>query len=296
MAQRFGGKFSSDSARPPAAAPGSAPPQGGFRGKRPTRVGFRSNLLFLMPFLFAIRAFRGDPGDLILGLGVFALLMAAAWLTREGLVAEEAYESRRIARRPAFPRKIFASVLTGAGLGLGVVMAGQGVVIAGLLGLIGAALHLGAFGADPLKDKGAEGVDQFQTDRVARAVDGAEQHLAAMRDAILRARDRALEARVERFITTARGLFRTVEGDPRDLTAARRYLGVYLEGARDATVKFADLYADGRNPAQRAAYEALLDDLETTFARRTTDLLSNNNSDLNVEIEVLRERLEFENR
>ena len=88
-----------------------------------------------------------------------------------------------------------------------------------------------------------EGVDEFQTDRVARAVEGAEKHLAAMSDAILRAKDRDLERRVESFQSTARAMFRTIEDDPRDLTAARKYLSVYLMGARDATVKFADIYA-----------------------------------------------------
>ena len=92
----------------------------------------------------------------------------------------------------------------------------------------------------------------------------------------------------------ARALFRTVEGDPGDLTAARKYLSVYLMGARDATVKFADHYAQNRNPTTRADYEALLTDLETTFADRTQAMLSGSHSDLDVEIQVLRERLKLE--
>jgi 5-bromo-4-chloroindolyl phosphate hydrolysis protein len=115
-----------------------------------------------------------------------------------------------------------------------------------------------------------------------------------MRDAILRAGDRGLVARVEKFQTTARAMFRTVEQDPRDLTAARRYLGVYLLGARDATVKFADLYARTRDPKARADYEALLDDLEKEFAARTEKLLLDDRTNLDIEIEVLRERLERE--
>jgi hypothetical protein len=142
-----------------------------------------------------------------------------------------------------------------------------------------------------MRDKGAEGIDSFQTDRVARAVDEAEKLLEGMRDAILRAGDRQLEARVERFAATAQAMFRGVESDPRDLTAARKYLSVYLTGARDATVKFADLYRQNRDGAVRAEYVALLDDLETNFARRTQTLLSDNRTDLDVEISVLRERL-----
>jgi hypothetical protein len=160
-----------------------------------------------------------------------------------------------------------------------------------LFGVFGACLHLASFGLDPMKDKGLEGVDTFQTDRVARAVDEAEGYLKGMKDAILRAKDPTLEARVDRFIAVARNLFRQVEGDPGDLTAARKYMGVYLMGARDATAKFADVWAAGRNAEARTEYEALLTDLETNFAARTTALLGNNHSDLDVEIKVLRDRL-----
>ena len=155
-------------------------------------------------------------------------------------------------------------------------------------------MHVTAFGVDPMRDKGMEGVDAFQTDRVARAVEEAEKHLAAMKDAILRAKDRGLERRVDAFQTTARDMFATVQDDPRDLTSARKYLSVYLLGARDATAKFADIYARNRDPQARADYEALLDDLESSFAARTQKLMLSDRSDLDVEIEVLRERLERE--
>jgi 5-bromo-4-chloroindolyl phosphate hydrolysis protein len=163
-----------------------------------------------------------------------------------------------------------------------------------IFGAAAAALHIAAFGIDPMKHKGMEGIDTFQQDRVSRAVNEAESHLSAMSDAILRARDRRMEKRVEQFQRTARELFRTVEEDPRDLTAARKYLGVYLRGARDATEKFADIYARTGDAQARTDYAALLDDLEENFSARTRKMLLDDRSDLNVEIEVLRERLQRE--
>lgn len=292
MAQRYGGKHSPDGrvTGPVGHAPAPQAPHP-FDGKRPSGVGFRANLLFALPFLFLWKAFSGDPGTLVLSLTVFVLMMLSAWLTRDGILAQEAFDARNVARRPAIPRKIFGAGLMGAGLATATVMAGQSPVIAALLGAIGAAAHLSAFGLDPLRDKGAEGIDAFQTDRVAGAVDEAERHLAAMKDAILRAGDRRIEARVDRFAATARAMFRAVEADPRDLTAARKYLGVYLMGARDASVKFADLYARSRDPGARSEYEALLDDLERNFTAATAKLRENDHTDLTVEIEVLRERL-----
>lgn len=290
MAQRYGGKYSPNGS--------GAVPQtqhdSMLRADATPTTDRRPILLVIVSLAFAVTGFLGDARGLIFGLAATGILLVSAWLTHEGLRAHAAYDARRVARRPAIPRKIFGAALTGAGLALGGLAAQTGLLYPVLFGIAGAILHFGAFGADPLADKGLEGVDQFQIDRVAKAVDEAEAYLSAMKDAILRANDRSLEARVDRFASAAQGLFRTVEGDPGDLTAARKYLSVYLMGARDATVKFADHYAQTRDAKTRADYEALLTDLETTFADRTKSMLSGSHSDLDVEISVLRDRLKLE--
>ncbi len=286
MAQRYGGQHSPDGP-----SKGARPaPKSPFEGKSRARAGGRVNFLFLAPLPLVFTAFFREPTGMAISIGAFALLILAAWLTREGVLAEEAYEARKIARRPAVPRKILGSLITGAGLFLAGIIGGN-ILNSVIFAVLGTGLHAFAFGLDPLKNKGMEGVDEFQTARVARAVGEAEKHLTAMKDAILRARDRGLEARVDAFQTTARDMFRTIEDDPRDLTASRKYLSVYLIGARDATVRFADIYARSKNAEARSEYEALLDDLETNFTAQTQKLLNDDRSDLNVEIEVLRERL-----
>ncbi|MFM7335573.1 MAG: 5-bromo-4-chloroindolyl phosphate hydrolysis family protein [Tabrizicola sp.] len=286
MAERFGGKYSPGGGGVGQAVPVLAEP-------RPVGL-WRTTVLFLTAFLFLFPAFGDGPREMLLGLLSGGLIVLSAWLTREGLRAEAAYNARKVARRPALPRKALGAVLTGAALGVGGVIADQGLVYPVLYALVGAGLHLGTFGLDPTADKGMAGVDAFQTDRVARVVEEGEAHLAAMKDAILRARDRGLERRVDQFAAVARGLFRTIEGDPGDLTAARKYMSVYLMGARDATVKFADHYAQTRDANARADYEALLTDLETTFAEKSKTFLTNSRSDLDVEIAVLRDRLKLD--
>ncbi len=290
MAQRYGGKHSpgADGAPPP------APPKGGYRGARRTRVGGRVNMLFIAPLPLAMRAFGGGPTELALNLSALGLLLLAAWLTREGLRAQEAYEARRIARRPAIPRKIFGAGLTGAGLAVAAYAAGGGMAEPAIYAMAGAGLHLLAFGPDPLRDKTVEGVDTFQTERVARVVDRAEDYLRAMTAAIAATRDRDLESRLERFQVSVRDMLRTVEDDPRDLTGARKYLGVYLMGARDASVKYADLAARAPNAQARQNYLALLGDLERNFTAKTRALMADSSTDLDIEIEVLRDRLERE--
>lgn len=295
MAQRYGGKFSPDGSAPdhdtPGGTTGARPKRNRFANAKRARAGGRVNLLFFAPLPLIWRAFGAGATGLALNLAALALLLLAAWMTREGIKAEEAFNARRIARRPAIPRKMMASALIGLGLALAAFAAHGAVVDAGIYMVIGAALHALAFGIDPLRDKTPEGVDTYQTDRVARAVQEGETHLSAMTAAIETTGNRALETRVAQFQTIARDLFRTVEDDPRDLTAARRYLGVYLIGARDATIKFSDLYQRAPSDAAQADFVALLTDLEQNFAARTRDLLTDDHSDLDIEIEVLRDRL-----
>ena len=287
MAQRFGGKYSPGES-------GAAPPQGGFRGATRTRVGGRVNMLFIAPLPLAFRAFGGGPIDMALNLAALGVLLLAAWLTREGLRAQEAYDARRIARRPAIPRKLLGAALTGAGLGVAAHAAQGGVIAPAIYAVAGLALHALAFGPDPLNDKNPDGVDTFQTTRVARVVDRAEDYLRAMTEAIATTRDRELEARLERFQATVRDMLRTVEDDPRDLTGARKYLGVYLMGARDATRKYADLATRAPNAQARDKYLVLLSDLEKNFTAKTRALMADSTTDLDIEIEVLRDRLERE--
>jgi hypothetical protein len=293
MAQRFGGEFS-PAAR--SAKDGSPHPEPvSFRGRKPMRHGAKLNLLFALALLPLLSAFFQPLTAMATDLVGMGALLLSAWLTRDGVRAEDAFAERKVARRPAIPRKIFGAASMAAGVGL-LVFGGQWAVLPALLSaLIAGALHLGAFGLDPLRDKGMEGVDRMQSDRIARKIDEAEKLLAQMRDAIRRARDNQLEDRVAGFSETVRGLFRQVEADPRDLAAARRYLGVYLQGARDATMQFADLYARSRDAEVRADYIAFLDDLDTNFASRTTALLRDDRTNFDIETEVLRDRLNREN-
>lgn len=289
MAKRYGGDHS-----PEAAPDVASPPQNPYQNAQPDPIGVRSNLMFVPPAVLLLMSLTDGAAGLALGLIGATVWTLAAWLLREGLRAESAYNARKVARRPALPRKVAASLLTGFGAALAAWKAEPGLLIAATYGVATLALHITAFGIDPMKDKGVEGSDKFQQSRVARVVDDAEEYLTAMTDAVLRAQDRQIEARVEQFQSVAREMFRTVEEDPRDLTAARKYLTVYLLGARDATVKFADIYSRSGDAQSRADYLALLDDLEQGFAARNRKMLLEDRSDLTIEIEVLRDRLQRE--
>ena len=287
MAKRFGGRHSPQPYEPAGTRPEIARP---IPGEVAHPLESRTKWITICGTPFLLSAFFQPPMLMATCLLGFGMLAAAMWLTREGLQAEAAYDARRVARRPAIPRKLFGGILTGLGLAVGAYEPGA-FAGAGVIGVVGALLHWLSFGPDPMSDKGMEGVDSFQQDRAHRIIAEGEALLDAMASAIRRTGDRRLEARVGQFSTTAHQLFAQVEQNPGDLGGVRRYLGVYLQGARDATVKFADLYAQTGDPRARLDYENLLNDLETEFAARTRKLIEGGRTDLDIEISVLRDRL-----
>ena len=282
MAKRFGGEFSPEGAEVKAEAPRPGAAKNAFDGRSPDRRGTTIFLtLAALPLL--VTAFGAGAVGMAVDLISFGLLMASIFMLREGQKAEAAYAARAVARRPALPRKMISAILMGLGIAGA---AWDGSIAAPILfGVIAGALHLTAFGLDPMRDKGMEGADRLDTRRVARMVDEAETHLEKMSAAIETTKDRRLIGRVERFQATARAMFRRVEEDPRDLVAARKFLGVYLMGARDATIKFADLWRRNPDPQARADYETLLQDLEANFAAKSETLLLDDRTDLTVEID-----------
>lgn len=240
--------------------------------------------------LFLLSAFAQEPTGMASDLGAFGLIAGGMWMTREGLRAEAAYDRNPKANRPAFPRKLFGGMLTGLGLALGAA-APNTLLDAGLIGLAGIALHFFAFGPDPMRDKGSDHPADFQQERANRMIAEARAHLDQMKAAIRRSGDPRLEARVALFAGSVNQLFDQVSRDPGDLGAVRRYLGIYLMAARDATEKFAKLYARSRDTSARDAYIALLSDLENDISAHSRKLLEGDRSDLDIEISVLRERL-----
>lgn len=280
MAIRFGGKHSPEKTRTTTRAP---EPIRHRLESRPKWVTIAAS-----PFL--IGAFFQPVTGMATDLAAFGMVALGMVMTREGLQAEAQYDARPVARRPALPRKLLGGLLGGLGLAVGAAEPGA-LAGAGLLGVVGVALHWLSFGSDPMADKGMAGIDRARQERVARVVEEGEAYLAQMREAIARTGDTRLVARVDMLAGTAQALFRRVEMNPDDMNAARRFLGVYLMAARDATVKFADFYGATRDDKARQDYIGLIDELARNFQARTRSLAENGRSDFQVELEVLRDSL-----
>ncbi|MEM6677064.1 MAG: 5-bromo-4-chloroindolyl phosphate hydrolysis family protein [Pseudomonadota bacterium] len=263
-------------------------------GRNALRLDIRARLMFLLPAPLLIAAFlsliAGDLVATLLALASFVALEGGAWLLSEGQKALRAYEARAVARRPAVPRLILAAAAADIGVALAQLAGGGGIVAAFGFGALAAAAHIVAFGIDPMANKGID-LSDAEHGRVADALADAEAMLRAIHDDALSIPDAEIHERVLCLCDEVRALLRRIEQDPRDLPRARQYLSVHLVGAREATRKYAENHDKLEDPALRADYLALLGELEASFARGRDKLLADDKTDLEVEIEVLRDRL-----
>ncbi|MEM9715344.1 MAG: 5-bromo-4-chloroindolyl phosphate hydrolysis family protein [Pseudomonadota bacterium] len=240
----------------------------------------------------ALELTAGDVIPAVLEWGAALALGMAAWLIMEGRKAEDAYNERQIAKPPAIPRKLFGSILIGAAVAAVFLSNGDfGFINHLLIGGLATVLAVIAFGLDPMTAKGLEGDDAFERERVAVAIEKAEAYVQETLAAAKTLNDRKLQSRVEDMAASVRDMFRAIEDDPRDLSSSRKYLSVFLRAARDATQKFASHYSRTNDQDARREYENLLSDLENSFSQRREILMLENRTDLDIEIEVLRDRL-----
>jgi len=301
--KRFGGTFSPGG--PPREGAAAAPRQTArpasrrpWAGRAATSVSLRTVGLFVFPTPLLLGALWSLMTVDVLRFGGFlvayAALILGAGLTREGLRAEAAFNARTVARPPTWPRKLFGAALTALGVGGAVWLGGGGVAGAAGFAVAAATLHVIAFGPDPMKAKGLSGLSGAALDDAVTRIETARRLVAEMTAAANRFADAALRGRVDAVAESALGVIERLERNPGDLRRSRRFLAVYLVGARDAAVSFAQAWAEDPDPAIAQRYAALLGDMQTQFDRHAEVLGESDKAALDVEIEVLQDRLKLE--
>jgi 5-bromo-4-chloroindolyl phosphate hydrolysis protein len=256
-------------------------------------------LMFLLPLpvLFAaIAALSGGNLSSLLGNAAgYGLFLAGALLLRRGLLSEAEYARRRVARAP-WPLKTLGSgiiaLATGVTAWLG---AGQNPLIAiafGLAALLGCYLTYGFDPRAPKRFTDRDGVDT--TDRVLEALAQAEQGIAAIEQATRDIRNAELNNRLRRITALARQILKLLEEDPRDLRRARKFLNVYLDGAKQVTEGYAKTHARVSTPELEDNFRRVLSTIEEVFQEQQQKLLETDVTDLDVQIEVLTTQLKRE--
>jgi hypothetical protein len=267
--------------------PGRPAPLGG------TRIwGLRLLPVVFVPPALAVLA-AGRPVALSALVAGAGLLVLAGVLIRRGLDATAAYERRRIAEAPP-PFRLAGGLAVGlAFLVVAWFAAGYGPVMGLVLGGIGGAGSVVAYGLDPRAAKGLDAATAsgVRPERVLAALREAEAKLADITTSAAALQNRELRGRLDRIVTQARAALDEIARDPRDLDRARRFLNTYLDGTRDVVRDYVRREADFADTPLAQNFTNVLATIERVFADQVEHLRRDEALDLDVAIEVLNTQL-----
>nr|WP_305910298.1 5-bromo-4-chloroindolyl phosphate hydrolysis family protein [Methylomarinum sp. Ch1-1]MDP4522635.1 5-bromo-4-chloroindolyl phosphate hydrolysis family protein [Methylomarinum sp. Ch1-1] len=103
-----------------------------------------------------------------------------------------------------------------------------------------------------------------------------------------------LNQRIERICEIANGILAEIEADPRDIRRARKFLNVYLDGARKVTEGYARTHRHSQSGELEQNFRNVLATIESVFQEQKQKLLEDDVFDLDVQIEVLNTQLKRE--
>jgi hypothetical protein len=237
----------------------------------------------------------GDAAGLAAMGGAYASILFGAALTGVGVVAASEYAARAVASPPAFPRKLVGAGFVALGVGLAAFFGWRlGVVQSAGFAAAAAALHVFVFRPDPMRAKGLDGLAGEALDAAVARIETARALIDEMTGAAAGLGDAALSAQIRDVAQEAEAVVAMVERDPDDLRRVRRLISVYLVGARDATVRYAQTAERARDEDARATFLSTMDDIAGHMRRNREAIEGGERVALDVEIEVLRDRLRME--
>jgi len=232
----------------------------------------------------AIALVRGRAEDFGYGAALAAAFFLAGWLLRRGLPPA----------RPALPyRTLAALALGGATFGVARFLAGHDLLVSLLFGFLALAGAVLAYGSEILPSRGElRSADEADAQRILAEAREKLQRLSRARYQIQGAPE--LAQRVDGVRAWIEKILARIEEDPRDLRRARKFLVVYLDGASDVAEKYVAYQQKGEAESFAPRFTALLEEMERVSAEQHEKLLHNDTLDLDVQIQVLSDRLKKE--
>jgi len=264
------------------------------------KTGVKGLLLFIMPLPVLIAAIyhllKGHIFSSLIAGALFSAFMIAAVVARHGFKLESKFRQKRLAKAPGTPFKSVAAMLLSITTGLTAFLLSdyslfQSILI-GFVTLVGFYM---AYGWDPRQDKTGNVSLGVSADEVFEALEAAEIKIDAIEKARKNIRNIDFNQQLKRIIQKARGIVSLIEEDPKDLTRARKFLKVYLDGTQRVTESYAKTHNNNATTAAlNTNFQRVLDSIESTFDEQHQKLLENDQLDLDVKIEVLKTQLERE--
>ncbi len=264
------------------------------------RENSRGLLLYFLPLPFLpallVSLMRGAVVPAAANLAALFLILLGGGLTRRGLTSERAYEKKSKAKAPRPPWKIIGGLCVGSGVGIGSLLSvGNGLVFSIFLALLALLGFYLAYGLDPLRDKGmVVRSSGFSDSEIGRILAEAEGKIADMEKTSQQLTNPELRTRLDRVTGLSRNILLELERDPDDLRLARKFLTVYLDSACKVSRDYVNTSSMAEVNELEQRFGEVLISIEDVFTELHQKMLANDLLDLDVQMEVLQNRLKRE--
>lgn len=263
------------------------------------RFSPRGLLLYFLPAALIpatmIGLGKGHVSTIIVNASGLACYLLAAWCVRRGLKAEMLYDQRRIARPPRWPLKLIAALIVAVTTGMIAWLGARQPLPVAILFAGGALLGMYlSYGFDPRHEKKIAGMHGYSGGEIFQTLEDSARIIRSIERANDSIRNSELNQRIERICEIADSILAEIEADPRDIRRARKFLNVYLDGARQVTEGYARTHQHSQSGELEQNFRNVLVTIESVFQEQKQKLLEDDVFDLDVQIEVLNTQLKRE--
>jgi 5-bromo-4-chloroindolyl phosphate hydrolysis protein len=263
------------------------------------RYSPRGLLLYFLPVALIpatiIALGKGNLLGIIVNASGFALYVFAAWCLRKGLQAETALAQSPITRAPKWPLKMLAAIITAIATGMIAWLGARHTLSVALMFAGGAFLGMYlSYGFDLRSQKKIADAQGYSGDEILRMLTESSQIIRSIEQANDKIRNTELNQRIENICSIADRILAEIESDPRDIRRARKFLNVYLDGARQVTEGYAKTHQQTQSEQLEQNFRNVLETIESVFQEQHQKLLEDDVFDLDVKIEVLTTQLKRE--
>jgi len=290
--------FPTDSLRPRRDRPGAVADRT-IRRLRAWAPAGKAAALFLLPAPLLVALVANLVGGSAVRAAFTATALASIWsagvLVTRALAGEARYLLGERLDPPAAPWKLLSAALTALGVSLAALAAGHAWSMTAVFAALAVLGHLAFYGRD-LRPPTVRVAEVEGVDRAAVTLQLKQAHARLRGIVVAAALNPVLEFREQltRIADLGHGILEEVERDPAKAARARRFLGVYLDGAERVAAEYARTHNRPVDQPLEQNFRRLLTDMETTFAEQRRRLAERDLTALDVDIDVLHARLKGE--
>lgn len=222
----------------------------------------------------------------------FTLLGLGAFLARRGYVDDASAPRRRFSRQLRLPWLNVAGVLVGIATAIAASAgAGYSLAVGVAFALIATTGFFLAYGMQPwIRGERLDAADR-ESRLVAEALAEAESRLIQIEQAARALGNQELRERLSRIAAHGRDILAQIAARPSDLSRARRFLTVFLEGAEQVSKGYVRTHRQADSQALEQRFRSVLMTIEDQFVHQRQRLAQTDMTDLDIQIEVLQKQL-----